>query len=269
MKRTSRGRRWLKWLAVLAALYLAFEGLRFAAVSFPYPLFPHRSRHGGVLVYSDAELDFDLQALFAEVEQRRALIDIADPKKTQRVFFCSSDRLYGWLTRLQGLASVAQGFSQPHLGNVFVSLPNVERIRRRFGPAEYRHTAFAGDLAQVVTHEMVHNDQATALGTWRARFLPTWKKEGYCEFASNRWSVLGDPDYDFAARVERAMDERFLANFPVRQLYYRSQILTEFLMDVRGLSFEEVTDDAVVWETAWRELRTWHRAGDSSAGPRR
>ncbi len=266
MKKPSK-RRWRRGLAWIIVLIVAFEGLRFVAVSFPYPLFPHRVRHGDYQVYSDAPLDLDLAQLFDDVERRRKLIEISPTGKPYRVFLCTSDRVYRWLTRIQNRGSVAQGYAQPHLGNVFLSLPNVERIRQRFGPAEYRYTAFAGELSQVLTHELVHNFMADALGFWRAHRLPRWKQEGYCELASNRSAVLADPGYDFAERVERAFDDDYLASSPVRRLYYRSQILTEYLTVVRGLSFAEIMDDEVSWEGSWRELEDWARQPSSAGDP--
>lgn len=265
MKKAPRLRRALKWLAWLVLAYLGLQAVRVVVVSFPYPAFPHRARHGAYLVHSDEAIDFDVAGLLDEVDWRRKAIEISPANEEYRILFAYSDRLYSFLTRLQGLAAESQGYSHPHTGNVVISLPNVERIRERFGPTRYRHTGFAGVASQVLTHELVHIFIARELGLWRARFLPDWKREGYCEFASNRRSVLADPEYDFAERVERAFDDSYLGAFPIRQRYYRSQVLVEYLSVVRGLAFADIMDDEVTWDEAWEELRVW-REGSHALG---
>lgn len=258
MKKPPLLRRGFKWLAWLVLAVLGLQALLVVVVSFPYPAFPHRQRHEGYLVYSDEAFDFDVAALLDEVDWRREAIEISPMGEEYRILFVESDRLYSVLTRLQRLSPVAQGYSHPHTGSVVVSLPNIERIRSRFGPELYRHTAFAGVASQVITHELVHVFIAAELGLWRARSLPDWKREGYCEFASNRRTVLADPEYDSAERVERAFDDGYLGDYPIRQHYYRSHILVEYLLVVRGLSFADLMEDEVSWDHAWAELRRWY-----------
>ena len=74
---------------------------------------------------------------------------------------------------------------------IFVSLTFLEEMEERYGP-RFRYSLVEGDLAHIVTHEIVHTLVEEELGRFAAKRLPRWKLEGYCEYAAVREAVRRD-----------------------------------------------------------------------------
>lgn len=249
-------RRLIRGVLILVGIYVAFEAGRVLLISFPEFYFGYREEHAFASVSSDVPFDIDTASFVADLEERAAFVPILKVSKRQNVFLAREHSRFAFIAQVAGQGANAQGLSLPWRNNVVVSRTFVEHIGERFGD-DYRHTMLAGDLVQVTLHEIVHNATAEQLGWLAFRGLPPWKREGYAEYTSNLWSVAQDPDDDFRVRARRMLAQDYLANDPVRRFYARSQILVEYLAEVRGLSFSEIMDDGMSQKDVLAEVESW------------
>lgn len=254
-----RSRKFLKWIAVLAALWLLFQLGKLLLLLFPQPAFSHRMEYQNYRIYSDAPLDSTFQALFDEVEQRNRAIPIYRPGRKQTVFLCRDLQRYGFYAELAGPGKFSQGFNLLPVDNVFISLPFIENIRTRFGPA-YRHSLLEGSTAHIISHEIFHTFISETVGFWRARALPSWKVEGYAEYAATRYAIRNDSSDRFRVRVSRLFEPGFLAAYPLRRHYYQSQLLVEFLIEVKGLNFAAIMADGTNETETLKALHKWYNS---------
>ena len=252
-------RKLLKWIAVPVGLWLLFQLGKLLLLLFPQPAFSYRLEYQNYRIYSDAPLDSTIQALFDDVEQRNRAIPIYQPGKIWTVFLCRDLERYGFYAELSGLAKFSQGFNLVLANRIFISLTFIESVHARFGPAS-RHSLLEGSAAHIISHEIFHSCIAETLGFWRARALPSWKVEGYAEYAATRHAIRSDSSDSFRARLSRLFEPGFLAAYPLRRHYYQSQLLVEFLSEVKGLNFAAIMGDGTNEAETLEALRAWYNS---------
>lgn len=125
------------------------------------------------------------------------------------------------------------------------------------------------DLSYMIAHEMIHCLQAHKYGklTFNPfQHPPMWKLEGYPEYYS-RQAQLKAADYDLKEEIDRfirleaasedgwieAVDQHFV---PI--IYYKSRLMTEYWLDVKGLSYDDLLQEEVKEEAIWEELLDWY-----------
>jgi hypothetical protein len=134
------------------------------------------------------------------------------------------------------------------------------------------HPDDGGDvnLRQTLTHEIVHTLMKARLGSEVATHLPMWKQEGYADYVAASSTTLNEPTNDIRHSVQRILDEDLSwmtgveGNFTRMRYsckrsasivtevgtvwptcYFISRVLWEYLIDRKGLSFDEVLDPEV------------------------
>ena len=92
-----------------------------------------------------------------------------------------------------------------------------------------------------------------------------WKLEGYPEYIA-RQDLLQSSAYSLADEIRRfiATDEherrdRFeaVAGHFAPTYYFKGRIMIEFLMDVRGLSYDEILRDKRTEREVFNEMQDW------------
>lgn len=253
-----RTRTVLRWSAGSVAAALLFLAVPISALALPYPLFGYKMQQGSCVVYSDAEFDEDFGEVLADVNRRLESVAVSPPAKINRVFLCRSQSLYATFARLSLVNPSAQGFNLSIFGNTFVSLP---RVRRALAAswAVPRYSAREGDIAHVIAHEIVHDLSQDAVGYLKYRRLPMWKREGYAEYGAIITVVREDPEAGLEYRVSVLFDDSAwpTGSGPAR-VYYRAELLVEYLIEVEGYGFEDIMDDGMTFERAYSGLTRWY-----------
>lgn len=245
--------RWRRILMPLLGGGILLASAPLVIVGWPDLAFPHRFEQSRFVVRSDAPLDPTLSQVLQDVEMRLRGLEIDRPGIQHRIYLCRSPQLYRFFARLMGLAPNSQGLNAPLVHTIFVSLPFLDEMRERYGP-RFRYSLVEGDLAHVVTHEIVHTLVEEELGRFAAKRLPHWKLEGYCEYAAVQVPVRHDELDSLESRYSRYKTLERLGPGPTRLGYVRGQLLVEYLMSVEGWSFNRLMSDQTKKEEAQRQL---------------
>ncbi|HYF03514.1 MAG TPA: hypothetical protein VEC36_09065 [Patescibacteria group bacterium] len=122
------------------------------------------------------------------------------------------------------------------------------------------------NLLQLLTHEMTHCLQFEALGLWDSNPIannPDWKWEGYPEYIARQNS----DQKDLLKNIHRLRETEKLDNNgwidwedesgTVIQ-YYKSWLLMQYCIDVKGKSYKEVLSDITQEEALEKEMLMWY-----------
>jgi hypothetical protein len=225
----------------------------------PGVLYAHHTTTGQFTIYHNQPLDPDL---LQRVGQARELVQPAGVfDKALHLEVCLNDG--SWYPSLvQAVWSPAFAWS---LYNKVVlnGEANAQTNRLTF-------RTYAWNLTSLMAHEMTHCYQLHHLG-WRqsnplARH-PTWKWEGYAEYVARRPQSQQGLQQRMA-RLQHAAPDRWdvqLADSSyTSQEYFTYLVLTEYCLDVKHLTFEQLLRDTTSEATTRQQLQAWYQAKKAS-----
>jgi hypothetical protein len=251
-----------KWSLRALLVALGLFAVYVAILLFPSPLFAHQARFGEFRVYSDEPIPEGFDAVIAEAERRVEAMEPAFRRPAPRVYLCNNRERYTFFARLTRMNPRSLAISLSVGNEMFVSTGRV----REFAAANagrLRHTRFEGNLAEVIAHEIAHFGSTDALGYRRHLSQPMWKSEGWAEYQANLAAIRADPAYDLRERIEYLLDDRNWSDpRGVARSFWESQVLVEFLGEVRGLGLVELVADDVTKSWATERMKAWHRQPD-------
>lgn len=237
---------------------------------FPHPVFPYSRELEGLRLRSDGALGGEIDAELRDARDRWLGMELHRPGDRHTLFLSQGQGLYRFYCSIARKPSVTQGVIVSSLTRtVILSAPGIRQMRERTGgrPA---HSRFEGSLAAAIAHEIAHLQAARELGLQRTRSLPAWKNEGWADYSAHRVRIREDPSYDLAERLDLLQDETdWRGSYPaIDRRHFRWQLLVEFLVEVRGLSFGDLVADSLTEDDTWAELTSWHtRQQDRQARP--
>jgi hypothetical protein len=254
---------------------LTLLGVYCGLLIFPGLLFSHEVEYKNLVAYADSSLRGDIEPILAEVETRLLTSSIYDPAEKHEIFFGHGNKVFGALqhsrSKLVSLAigrpitSLSYNVSwPPHFSHIVTFLvPDFER-----NMLIHPQARDGNNMTYVLTHEVAHSLVNARLGLQRATRLPLWKYEGYPEYIAASHTRRAT-NYSFRVAVERLMREDLSwmkngqgafvpfgydcmskATIQIEQgywptCYYVSRLMVEYLLDVKGLSFEELMSSSV------------------------
>ena len=267
-------------------------GIFIALLAFPGFLFAHKLEQGNLTVYSEEVLDGNVEPVLREIQERLAISEINDPALVHQLFFGDGAKMFGVLqeARLEIIhrtigvkPSPTYNVSWPPYLSHIVTFDAPD-----FGQNALRRSAWPHqfDMTHVLTHEVTHSLVSARLGLANVPRLPMWKAEGYPEYVAmvaNR----SRPGYSLRASVTRvlASDLSWLRNArgdfePMRYdcvgkswlkdenddswhtCYYLARVLVEYLLDRKGMTFDQLMQPAVDESETLRELLGAYHAGN-------
>lgn len=128
------------------------------------------------------------------------------------------------------------------------------------------------DLIYVLVHEMIHCLQNHRYGMWAFNPLnhpPFWKLEGYPEYIGRR-KTLDQKSYTLEKGIQTFLQlthgikdsHRIIQISPIEStpyVYYKGRLMIEYLMDIKGYSYDEVLEDTVKEEKVYSEMISWYK----------
>ncbi|MDH3891892.1 MAG: hypothetical protein OEV49_12485 [candidate division Zixibacteria bacterium] len=230
-----------------------------APLAFPHPLFDHEFRAGNLNFYSDADFDTEMQTIAQEVDRRLQAIEIYDRHEDLDVFLCRDHGLYRFFARLTLVPAEVPGFNLSLADNSFLSLSLLEKRRLHTG-AWPEYSAIGGEIVHTTTHELVHDCMVARLGFLTNLNLPTWKSEGYAEYAASLAARRNDPEATLSKRIE------IMQSGPMAERareYFSWTLAVEYLSEIQGLTFDEVMSTDLTFEQAHAQMMSWYALADS------
>jgi len=249
VRKTLKG---LLWFTVIVILLVA---LQISVLAFPHPWFKQSVRDGSLTIYSDESADPELESVFRGVRDRLQAVEIYDESVNLRVFVCNNQGLYNVFARLALVPTSVPGFNLSIFNNTFVSVSKIN-ARRYSNHARIKHSAMAGDLAQSIAHELIHDYTQEKIGVMAYRKIPVWKTEGYAEYSASKVYLQEDTEETLAARIFRM--QTALTDARARE-YYGWNLVMEFLSDELGYTFTEIHAPETTLDEATSQMMAWYK----------
>ena len=126
-----------------------------------------------------------------------------------------------------------------------------------------RFSIWDGDLAHIASHEIGHQYIADRIGSRRWRALPHWKQEGLPEYIANIGDIRADPSLSLVSRIGILGDDTLWTATPAGRrpgwdrVHYEAGLLVEFLLDVQGVSLEQIVSDRLTKHDAYSAMMSW------------
>ncbi len=174
----------MRSIGVIAAL--AGLSVTYLAASLLWPvllLFPHERRVGKTVVYSEAPIPDNIDALVRRSDDLLRTSELFESQALSRPIFITRG---GWRWRLLAFDTAAAFAQTRPLGeNIVVNRADIARDR------VWRGAPVAGErvLSDVITHERTHVLIRIRFGMLADRRFPTWLREGYCDHVANSSSL--------------------------------------------------------------------------------
>ncbi len=142
---------------------------------------------------------------------------------------------------------------------IYISAPFIEQVYsdRKAANKIVRYSAMEGSVEEIICHEIIHSFVYNKLGSIEASSLPGWKQEGYGEYGANILPKRNDTTYRFKDRVDLYKDSSFWNGNKFAFEYYEAEILVEFLIDVKKMTFEQLMIDTFTYQMALKELNDY------------
>jgi len=241
---------------ILASLYISI-------LAFPGVFFSHRITKGSLTFYSDMPFDSDLIKVTEQVRDRVAAIDIYDPELRLYIYLCDNEDLYSTYARLSLVPVSVPGFNLSIFRNSFISLPGLKRRFIRTG-GQPLYSAVGGDPAQNIAHELVHNYFRARYGYFGAK-LPYWKSEGLAEY----YASIGASKYDSLGGLHLKISQIPDLDLERQGLqYYQGSLIIEYLVEIKGLSYDEIASDEIVFDKSREWMMDWYNGDTDVNSPR-
>ncbi|MEO7989649.1 MAG: hypothetical protein ABI663_08920 [Chryseolinea sp.] len=221
---------------------------------FPQPLFAHKMEYKEFRVYSDNIPDKNVKIILDNAYNLVEQSELQDVDYQYDIFF-SHNNVYNRIEDLQGKGPAARATAGNIVFKVRVDIEN----NRAYGPIS------TVNLTEILAHEMVHCLQANKLGLWNMNQLnhpPYWKLEGYPEYIS-RQTMLKAENYSLKNEIKRFIElenrskdgivEVSEKHF-VPSIYYKGRLMVEYLMNVKGMTYDEILKDSRTEDQVFEEM---------------
>ena len=246
-----------KWaLSVLTSG--GFLGLGFILLLLnPSVLYAHETVTGQYTIYHSQPLD---PAFIQRLAQAQALVRTSEIfDKRLRLEVCLNDgSRYPSLVQTIWGPGFAWGFSNKVVLN--------GEVHAGANQLTFRH--YTWNLTSLLAHEMTHCYQFHYLGFWRSNSLAhyaTWKREGYAEYVARQSRSQRALLQNIAClqRAEQLAPDRWDVRLPdstsTPREYFKYLVLSEYCLDVKRMTFQQVFRDTTTQNTAYRHLMQWYQ----------
>lgn len=229
---------------------------------FPEPLFANRLEHGQFIVYANSEIDPEVTAVLDGALTLVKHSELYDSKIRFDIYLS-----YNTLFNKLDDTFIGRGPSARATNNYVTFKVAVDVKRNLFFPTFYQKCQ--GNLTYLLAHELVHVLQESKYG--KIKFNPFnhpeyWKLEGYPEYIARRPARLRS-DYDLVNEIDRfvalesqmkdiwiAIDE---GGCKAPAYYYKGRLMTEYLMDIKKLSYDQILADTISEDSIFAEMIKW------------
>ena len=248
----------IRWLGAIVGAIIILILLDIGMLAIPGPFFPEKKHYGSITVYSEKPIGKETDSIMSGVFLRLNEVPIYDPDRKFNLSFCSTQKKFTFFARLTARDNRIMGFCL--LGSAYVNEDYINELGMQTG-GRPKYLTRGGSVVHVATHELMHGYIDDAFGYFAARSLPEWKAEGYCEYGVNQFVAPSDSGYSIPERIDIYLDDsRWNPVAEVHRPHYVWGLMMEYLINVRGLEFDEVMADGVIKENTYREMMDWRKS---------
>jgi len=255
-------KRIFKWLGVIVGIIIVFVLLAILVLARPRPFFPEEKQYESITVYCEKPIGQETDSIMSEVFLRLNMVPIYNPDKNYNLCLCSTQKKFSFFARLTARANRIMGFSL--LGSAYVNEDFIRGLGFRTG-GKPKYMTREGSVVHVATHELMHGYINDYYGSIAARTLPVWKIEGYCEYGVNQFVAPQDSGYSIPERIDIYLnDSMWNPTAEVHRPWYVWGLMMEYLINVRGLNFEQVMADSITKKEVFNEMMDWRKSSSEN-----
>lgn len=194
---------------------------------YPQVLFAHEVRYKNFIVYSRQPLDQSIYTVLDRVEAQLSASPINDANVQPKIFLTNSQKLYSLLSLYIGSNSFGKGYPLLPTKNVFINEADVSRdlVFRKAATGSQR------SLSGVISHEITHLHIRNKFGYLRNVTMPSWKKEGYCEYVAGGSTL----DYESGVKLWKANP-----NDGTGYQYFKYYLTVKYLLETDKLTVKDL-----------------------------
>lgn len=241
----------------LFAVILTLASL-LALMLYPSNIFATRVAYRNFTLYSNEPLNGPYTDILDHALALAAMSELYAPEHLYDVYLTE-----GTLYKDISTAMFGRAMARSQDNNILLNL-HVDFDRDRLSSStNWRN------LTQTIAHEMIHCLQVRRYGMWSINPIhhpPLWKMEGYPEYIALQETIHA-PGYDFRATVKKLMTyidhhTEWPEVEPGRSeniVYLKGRVMIEYLMDIRGMTYDQILRDSRSEEDIYRELITWYK----------
>lgn len=213
-----------------------------ALLAYPMPLFAFHHSYKQFNVYSDREIPVEIESILDTVQNNIQKSDLYNPEYQFNIFFCNESWRLTLLARNTNVGGNVSGVVSP---NVFVRESDI-KSNRIIPPNGWMHDADNRPLSYFLAHELTHSMQAL-YDRFMIVKVPRYVMEGYADYIGkgNRFSY-------------NEFRQKYIEKHPYMQetsgLYNRYHLYIAHLMDVHGMSIEEIIETLPDEESIGEEI---------------
>lgn len=229
-------------------------------ISYPQSLFANKFEHHQFTVYYSKDYSIEQAAFQVILDDAYAIVETSElhnPDFRYKVFL-AHDNMFNAIEGLQG-------------GDVLARATAWNIVIKKEGDIKNNQMCTdrsTVDLTVLMVHEMVHILQADRYGLLNfspLRHPPMWKLEGYPEYVA-RSTYLNSKGYELRNEIQRfvsadedAKRETFeaVAGHFMPTYYFKGRIMVEYLMNIQGLTYDEILKDPRTEEAVFNEMVDW------------
>ena len=157
-------------VTILAVAYLVL-------LTFPQALFAYTTEHNNFRIYSREPIRPELATVIKSAETRLKSSPIYDETFRNDLYLTDGHGVYALLSH-KAYKSFANNI--PYIENIIINKSDVVADRVFLNREKNNSRSLSGVIAHEVTHLLIQRRYGTA----RSIMLPSWKKEGYCEYVA-------------------------------------------------------------------------------------
>jgi hypothetical protein len=230
-------------------------------ILYPQPLFANKVEYKQFKVYSNDKIGDEIKPVLDSALSLVERSELYDSTYKMDIFFAYNSFFNKLDDKVFGLGPSARA-----IDNNLVIKVKVD-IEKNLAYATF-HKPCQESFAYVIAHEMVHCLQAHKYGIRKFnpfRHPEMWKLEGYPEYVARQKSY--DPNYSLKKEIERFIEfkrkqtdiwvaaEVGDCEFP--EFYYKGRLMTEYLINIRQRTYDEILKDKRSEEEIYAEMIEW------------
>jgi hypothetical protein len=250
-------RRLIRITLIIFALIVFIIATPQLILSYPVFLFQEKLTHNNFTVLSDQPIDSTMPVMLDSIAGALSLTGFYKNETSLTIILCKGE---GRMNFLDKISMVSPGAGFHHFsGNLYLFPARIEQFRRENEKVTGEERELLANsylefnLEDILTHEIFHKLHADTMGIWQFRRKlspPHWKAEGFAEYYAHGFYNAEDPEPSFAYRL--SLYEKYKDRF---SLYYmKSELMYEYLVRYKHMSFEDIMREDVTEETVYTEL---------------
>lgn len=223
---------------------------------FPQPMFANKLVHKNFVVYSSDEIPDAICRILDGAYGTIEACELNDPTFKFDLFLAHGNP-FNRLDDLQGSGAVARATA----GSIIFKTP----VNFAYNEAYTARSRI--NLEELLIHEMVHVLQTNRYGMLRFNpwsHPPLWKLEGYPEYVARQDRRIAG--YKLSNEIGRYVTLRaestdgwveVVPGHFMPAVYYKGRLMVEYLMDIKGLSYDEILSSDDPEDEVFNEMLRW------------